>query len=478
MGDDVLLQVRGDQFVTRGGSPVKIHAVGMGGWLNMENFIVGFPATEGLNRRALQEVLGRDLADYFFDRFVEVFFTEADSAAIADIGFNLVRIPFHYRHFEDDGAPFELKEAAFATLERAVEANARHGLYTILDLHVLPGRQNNEWHCDNPTHHAGFWGQPHFYDRVINIWRAIAERFKGNPWVAGYEPMNEPGDPTGEHVRAFFPRLNRAIREVDPDHILFLKGNAYGAEFDYYTEPLDNVAFLSMDYAVAGAAAGGEYPGETKGVRYDLAALEQRFFELNEQAIRTKTPIWVAEFGPVYSGDDAVDENRYRVLTDQLATYGKHGANWGIWTWKDVNVQGVVYLDPASDYMTRTQAVRDKKARLATDAWGHVDDDIRDVLDPIEARFQREFPDAPNGGWLINRLVRHILFSEPMVGEWAEAFRGLDRDGVDRVARSFELASCVRRERLIEIVQAAIAADRPAAGAPAGATASAGSATT
>lgn len=462
MSDDVFLQVRGDRFVTRGGSPVKLHAVGLGAWLNMENFIVGFPATESLNRRALHGVLGPELAEYFFDRFIDVFFTDADAAAIADIGFNLVRIPIHYRHLEDDAAPFELKESGLAHLDRAIEVCARHGLYTIIDLHVLPGRQNNEWHCDNPTHHAGFWGHSHFEDRVLHMWRAIAARYKGNPWVAGYEPMNEPGDPTGEYVRAFFPRLNRAIREVDPDHILFLKGNAYGVEFDYYTEPLPNVAFLSMDYAVAGAAAGGTYPGETNGVRHDASTLERRFFELNEQAIATKTPIWVAEFGPVYSGDDATDENRYRVLADQLATYTRHDANWGIWTWKDVNVQGVVHLDPSSEYMTRTQAVRDKKARLATDAWGHVDDQIRDVLDPLEARFHAEFPNHPNGPWLINRLVRHILFSEPMVEEWAESFRGLDRDGIDRVMRSFEVGACVPRQGLIEIVKAAIAADQPA----------------
>jgi hypothetical protein len=427
----------------------------------MENFIVGFPGTEGLNRRALRGVLGPVLSDYFFDRFVEVFFTEEDAAAIADVGFNLVRFPVHYRHLEDDKSPFELKESGFAQIDRVIDTCARQGLYTIIDLHVLPGLQNNEWHCDNPTHHAGFWGHPHFEDRVINIWRSIAKRYKGNPWVAGYEPMNEPGDPTGDEVRAFFPRLNRAIREVDPDHILFLKGNAYGEEFGYYTEPLPNVAFLSMQYTAPGAAAGADYPGETKGVHYDASSLEREFLELNQQAIATKTPIWVAEFGPVYSGDDSTDDNRYRVLSDLLTIYGRHDANWGLWTWKDVNVQGVVHLDPASEYMTRTRSVREKKARLATDAWGHVDDDIRDVLDPLEARFLREFPDYPNPKWLVNRLVRHILFAEPMVTEWAESFRGLDRDGVDRVVASFALENCIRRERLIEIVRAAINADRP-----------------
>ncbi len=290
MPGDNFLQTHEDQFVTRSGAPVRLHAIGLGGWLNMENFVVGFPATESLNRRVIRDVLGDELGQYFFDRFLDVVFTEADAAAMATIGFNLVRIPVHYAHLEDDGAPFQLKESGLARLDMAVEACARNGLYTIIDLHVLPGWQNNEWHCDNPTHHAGFWGQVQFEDRVINIWRGLAARYKDNAWVAGYEPMNEPGDPTGEPVRRYFPRLLREIREVDPDHILFLKGNAFGSEFAFYTDPLPNTVFIAFDYAMAGSAGSTVYPGETQGVYYDASALERRFLELTEPARRTSTP--------------------------------------------------------------------------------------------------------------------------------------------------------------------------------------------
>lgn len=466
MHDDIFLQVSGDKFVTRAGTPVKLHGVGMGGWLNMENFIVGFPATEALNRRALGLVLGDEVGRYFFDRFADSFFTQADAAEIASIGFNVVRIPVHYRHFEDDARPFELKEEGFARLDSAVQACAANGLYTIIDLHVLPGLQNNEWHCDNPTHHAGFWGHPHFEDRTINIWRELASRYRDNPWVAGYEPINEPGDPAGRHVARFFPRLLAAIRDVDPEHILFLKGNAFEPEFGFYRDPLPNTVFIAFDYAVPGAAGGGPYPGETKGTHYDADVLEQVFLDLTEQSRNTGTPLWVAEFGPVYSGVDAVDESRYRVLEDQLEVYRRHGANWSIWTWKDINVQGVVYTDPESPYMRRVRPVLEKKARLATDAWGHVDDQIQDVMAPIVARFSREFPEHDNPAWWLNRLVRHILLAEPMVAEYAECFRGMSRADIDSLMSSFELASCLRRQRLGDTMRAAIAADTGQPAAP------------
>jgi endoglucanase len=109
----------------------------------------------------------------------------------------------------------QLKQSRLAHLDVAVEACIRNGLCTIIDLRVLPGWRNNEWHCDNPTHHAGLWGQAQFEGRVINIWRQVAEPYGGNPWAAGYEPMNEPGDPSGEHVRRYFPRLLKAIRDID-----------------------------------------------------------------------------------------------------------------------------------------------------------------------------------------------------------------------------------------------------------------------
>jgi hypothetical protein len=64
-----------------------------------------------------------------------------------------------------------------------------------------------------------------FQDRAIRLWEALAARYKGNTWIAGYNPLNEPADE--EHIRllAWYKRVEEAIRKVDPDHILFLDGN-------------------------------------------------------------------------------------------------------------------------------------------------------------------------------------------------------------------------------------------------------------
>src|SRR5215468_1567429 len=119
--DGIFLQTAGRRIATRAGHPVRLRGVGLGGWMNMENFITGFPATESLQRAALQKALGEDGSRRFFDRFLDVFFGDDDAAFLASLGLNLVRLPINYRHFEDDMRPFDLREDGFAALDRAIE---------------------------------------------------------------------------------------------------------------------------------------------------------------------------------------------------------------------------------------------------------------------------------------------------------------------------------------------------------------------
>src|SRR5215216_3413332 len=105
MNNDIFLQCKETNIVTRSGKPIVLKGVGLGGWMNMENFITGYPATETLQRRALLKALGEEGYTKFFDRFLDVFFGEEDAAFLASLGMNCVRLPVNYRHFEDDMNP-------------------------------------------------------------------------------------------------------------------------------------------------------------------------------------------------------------------------------------------------------------------------------------------------------------------------------------------------------------------------------------
>jgi aryl-phospho-beta-D-glucosidase BglC (GH1 family) len=140
-----MLRTSGRHIVEATGQPVVLRGFGLGGWMNMENFITGYAANEQAQREAIRRVLGDELGEFFFDRFQAYFFTEDDARFIRSLGLNLLRIPLNYRRFEDDMRPFELKQDGFAHLDRVIDACARHNVYTILDLHALPGAQNQHW---------------------------------------------------------------------------------------------------------------------------------------------------------------------------------------------------------------------------------------------------------------------------------------------------------------------------------------------
>jgi hypothetical protein len=455
-----ILRVEGTRIVGDAG-PVLLRGFGLGGWMNMENFITGYAGSESQQRRALKRVLGDEGYERFFARFLDVFFTAEDAAYLASLGLNSLRIPFNYRHFEDDDAPMQLKDEGFRLLDRVVDLCAAEGIYTILDLHAVPGHQNQHWHSDNPTQWASFWTHRHFQDRVVHLWEALAEHYRDNPWVAGYNPVNEPADAEGATIGPFYRRLEAAIRAVDPHHILFLDGNRYSTQFDQLGDPLPNTVYTAHDYALPGFVDGGPYPGESRGQFIDRDRVEEVFLERTAYMRETGTPIWVGEFGPVYTGDAERDEQRYRLLEDQLEIYARHDASWALWTYKDIGLQGLVSASPESEYLRRIAPVLEKKARLGVDSWGSTDAGVRHILEPVQQLFREEFPDFAPYPWGAQRWIaghmRHVMLAEAMVDEFAAAFTGVTPDEAERLADAFALANCVRRERLADILRAAAA---------------------
>ena len=116
-----MLKVQGEHVVDPAGTPVVLRGAGLGGWMNMENFITGFPGHEREHRAAMLKVLGPEKYEYFFDRWLYHFFTEADARYFASLELNCIRIPFNYRHFEDDQNPRVLKKEGFKHLDRVVD---------------------------------------------------------------------------------------------------------------------------------------------------------------------------------------------------------------------------------------------------------------------------------------------------------------------------------------------------------------------
>ena len=454
--DENWLKVSGNQIVNQKGDTVYLRGFGLGGMLHMENFIDGYPSNEETMREGLLKVLGEKKYNLYFDTFLKSYFTEPDAEYIHSLGLNLVRIPVNYRLFEDDMNPGVIKESAFEYLDKVIELCAKNQIYTIIDLHALPGSQNQNWHSDNPTHKALFWQHKDFQDRVLHLWEVIAEHYKNQPWVAGYDLINEPADPTGEKVFPYYKRLREAILKIDPDHILFLEGDRYAVDFSKFAEVWDNVVYTNHDYAIPGFITGGDYPGYTGNRYFDKDSLEHDFLKRSEFMFSRKVPLWVGEFGPVYTGNPEKDNMRYQILKDQLAYYNKYKVSWCIWLYKDMGLQAVMHQNENTPYMKLVSAFLSKKDSLGADAWGATDKNIRQVIKPLEDLFKEEFPGYnpyPNGQVSqINLMVRHLLIAEALVPEYCDLFKSLTEQELVALAQSFRYENYVKRMRLEDIL--------------------------
>ena len=187
--------------------------------------------------------------------------------------------------------------------------------------------------------------------------------------------------------------------------------------------------------------------------------MEETFLKRTEFMRKTGTPIWIGEFGPVFTNDPARDEDKYRLLSDQLDIYEAHGASWSIWAYKDIGGEGVVHAAADSPWMRTIRPVVDKKVRLGVDSWATTDASIRHVMAPIEAIFDSEYPDFdpfPFGRqrW-VQTIVRSILLAEPMARDFGACFENVRSDDeVIALADSFAFTQCVRRQRLADLIEA------------------------
>ncbi|UKZ79189.1 hypothetical protein TrVFT333_006939 [Trichoderma virens FT-333] len=470
------LHTKGTKILRPDGTPIVLRGAATGGHLNMENFITGFPGHEEEHKEAMLKTMGKEKYDFFWSKFYEYFWTDKDAELFASMKFNCLRIPFNYRHFLDDSDLTKIKPEGFALIDRIVESCANHGIYTILDLHAVPGGQNQDWHSDSAIHKAQFWDFTYFQDRMIDLWQAIASHYKNNTWVAGYNPLNEPADPSHVRLIQFYDRVDKAIREVDPNHILFLDGNTYAADFRQFPKtPYANTVYSIHDYSNYGFP---KTPEKYTGTKVQREKLKQQYERKIEYMKELNVPVWNGEWGPVYAskmrGDDAVEEtnaSRYHVLKDQLAVYAegdpsgdKSPISWSIWLYKDIGYQGLTHISPESKWYTHLRSWLDKKLELGLDRWGR-DENIaveKSIYKPIKDHFRAVIPEhlqravypkTWDVGDYIDRVLRDMLLSQYLTYEFAEYFKDLSFEELDELAGSFKLENMVVRNELVEILR-------------------------
>lgn len=460
-----MLRVERNKIVDGDGNEVMLRGVNIGGWMNMEHFIDGFPGAEHDLRIFARQELGEQRGERLFDSLLDHFFTEADVAYLASAGATVVRLPLNYRHFEDDARPGEFLPKGFERLDKALEWCGKHNIYAILDLHSVQGFQSPDWHCDNSSRRSQLWTDGGFQDRFVALWEEMAHRYNGNPVVAGYDVMNEPVtnsergtlpriyEPIWDRLNTLYRRVVAAIRAIDSQHIVFLEGDYYSERFDGMEAPFaDNLVYSSHHYPHVGDSY-EPYPGPVKRrfepitEDWNKSVLHEDFFnsEGYQFAVRHDVPLWVSEFGPVYR-DPKEYPWRGAVLNDQLEIFQELNAHWTLWTYKDVGVQGLVQLDPASDLLRLTTVPREKTVPIFPRGKEGESELVKAAIRELADRIYEHL-----GVDTINREANRVLLEYSVVENYVNnlvqplfvnVFRDKSETEIDRIMEAFDFNRC------------------------------------
>lgn len=215
------------------GSKIILRGVNAGGWLVQEPWMC--PTQSGntvQDQKTIESTLnsrfGEEQAQELLNVYQDSFWTESDFDNCEKLGMNVIRLPFWYLNIVDESG--NLKEDAFSRIDWFVEQSGQRGMYVILDMHGAPGSQNGEVHSGDINSGLGLWtGTDVTYNQnlFIKVWKLVAEHYKGNPVIAGYDLLNEPyseaGQYTNSQVWTLYDSAYDAIREIDKDHVIIME---------------------------------------------------------------------------------------------------------------------------------------------------------------------------------------------------------------------------------------------------------------
>lgn len=312
-----LLRADGLQIVNETGKPVALRGYNLGSWLLLEPWMVCLNDQSGIQAE-------KDIWDQLDQRFGaekmracvaahrENFITEADLDRLHELGVNFIRLPIWWRvtgdaRYDADGIRY---------VDRLLDWCEARGIYVLLDLHGGPGGQNTGANILGERPDGTYWrpDSPHRAETVA-WWRKIAERYRDRSVVAGYDLLNEAwAAPSVKQLVAHMDEIYRAIREVDPRHILFIEDALQG----YYRLPRPSEAgWTNVVYSFH------FYPED--GARFaerDVASIAaaQRLYGV---------PVHIGEFN-VY----ADSRGGVPALEACLAAFNARGWAWNLWSFK------------------------------------------------------------------------------------------------------------------------------------------------
>lgn len=272
-------------------------------------------------------------------------------------------------------------QAELEELDHVVEACRKYGIYLVVDLHSPPGGRGTNGDL------VMLFERP-YLEKFISVWQQIAERYKGEAIIWGFDLVNEPmqSKPTPEGMPDYLEAqvmAAKAIREIDPERTIIFEANySSSAEGFVFLEPVDMPRvvyqvhmyhpFLFTHQGVNLPHTPVEYPGEIDGVIYDKEALWRHLAPVREFQLAHNAHIYAGEFSAIRwaPGDSAL-----RYIRDCIEIFEEYGWDWSYHSFREWHGWSVDHggnkenLEPTSEPTDRKRLLLDWFSRNEKPRW-------------------------------------------------------------------------------------------------------------
>ncbi len=371
------LTTQGKEIVDEQGENFILKGMGLGGWMLQEGYMMqtsGFANAQYQIKEKIAELVGDEKMNQFYDAWLANHVRKSDIDSLKAWGFNSVRLPMHYNLFtlpiEEEPVENENTwlEKGFVLTDSLISWCSQNEMYVILDLHAAPGGQGYDQAISDydPT-------KPSIFESLENrlkaasLWRKIAQRYVDEPWVAGYDLLNEPNwNTSGNILRSIYRMMTDSIRSVDTKHIIFIEGNWFANDFSGLTPPWDD----NMVYS------------------------PHKYWSINDDA----SIQWVLDMReeydvPLYLGETGENSNTW--FHDAIALFDKHNIGWAWWPMKKVeSIAGPLSITKSEEYQMLLDYWNNGGSAPTEDFTFNTLMDLTELTKIENCRFQKDVIDA------------------------------------------------------------------------------------